>query len=698
MFHKASFAQSEDSLRNIIKGKYHDTIKLKTSSALTQMYWNKDLKFALRQAKYTLAIAVRAKNDLLLSQATNDLAGTYYFLGDYHNALLYNKRTLKTRQKVLPNGKTVGSKKAIAAAYNNIASLYLTLGEYDKAIENNLNSLKAKEEIGDSLGIARSLTNIGNSYESMNNYTMALKFQKEAFEMMKLLKNEHGIGASYNNLGNVYLKIKQYAKSRVCFENSIVIRKKLGDLQNLAGSYNNLGELFFMQDDYVSAKKNFEEALALVENSSDTYTKAALLINLAETYRRTDNHQKALEFFKMGIENAQKAGLLDLEMSAYDGMAKMYSSKKEYEKAYQYLKKYTALNDSIFKTENSKRVAELQAKYDDAHKSKEIESLRKEKVLSELQASRKELELQKQKNIKYLFIAGSLLLFVSGGFVYSRYRLKNKINHQLEFQNHQIAEKNKDITNSILYAKRIQEAIFPTKEMVNRLIPNSFILYKPKDIVSGDFYFIDEKNGLQFFAVVDCTGHGVPGALVSVVGFNGLNRCLNEFNLWKPNEILEKLSRIVNETFRQTYEESKVKDGMDISLCAIDRNKNKLYFAGANNPMWLIRKTGEQWELQEVKADKQPVGAFIGDVQQPFTFHEIDLKKGDRLYLFTDGFADQFGGPKGKKYKYHQQANKFLELALTPIRDQSEILNKAFEDWRGDLEQIDDVCIVGIEI
>lgn len=457
-----------DSLKNSLNLKVHDSIKVSTSSALTQHYWNNDLRKALHQAKVTISYANKSGSDKFLALAFNDLAGTYFFMNDLQNALRYNLKTLQLRTKKKKDGSTVASKKAISQTYNNIASLYLSLAEFEKAIEYNLQALKLKEELNDTLAIARSLTNIANVYETMNNFDLAIKYQTRSFKLMQQLKNENGIAACHNNLGNIFLKTKSYSKSKYHLEQAIHYREQQNDLRGLATSYNNLGELYFQISQYTGAKFCFEKAMELNQHINDEYVKAALLINLAETYRRTDDKNKAIQSFSEGIAVAQRMGYLELEMNAYDGLAKMYSASKDFEKAYQYMKKHVQINDSIFKSSTSKHIAELQAKFDDASKSKEIEKLKKQQILSELNNSKRALELQKQKNIKYLFLAGCILLFVSGGFLYSRFRLKNKINEQLETQNKMISEKNNDITNSILYAKRIQNALMTQEKYMEK--------------------------------------------------------------------------------------------------------------------------------------------------------------------------------------------------------------------------------------
>lgn len=257
-----------------------------------------------------------------------------------------------------------------------------------------------------------------------------------------------------------------------------------------------------------------------------------------------------------------------------------------------------------------------------------------------------------------------------------------------------IEETNKHITDSIKYAKRIQEAFLPTEENVSTLLKNAFVLYKPKDIVSGDFYWIEEKDDKILFAVVDCTGHGVPGAFMSIIGFNGLNQIVNEYNYTKPSEILTQLNKNISNTLRQKVEDSKIRDGMDVAICSLDLKTRKLEFAGAFSPLFILRNG----EVLKTKGDKQPIGNFVGVEEYEFTNHEIQLLENDKLYIFSDGFVDQFGGPGGKKLKYNAFRSLLLENYQKPMAQQKIAIHEFFEQWRAGFEQIDDVCMIGVSI
>jgi serine phosphatase RsbU (regulator of sigma subunit) len=265
---------------------------------------------------------------------------------------------------------------------------------------------------------------------------------------------------------------------------------------------------------------------------------------------------------------------------------------------------------------------------------------------------------------------------------------------EIETKNQELEVLYKHVTDSIKYAKRIQEAILPPDSLVKRVLPNSFVLYKPKDIVSGDFYWIDEKDNKTMFAAVDCTGHGVPGAFMSIVGYNILKHSVNNNNFTTPSLILDALNEGVSETLHHGHEESNAKDGMDLSFCTIDYKNMELQYAGAFNPLYLIR----DGELIQTKADKFPIGLFLGEEKKKFTNHTFKLKQGDVIYIFSDGYADQFGGPNGKKFMANHFRDLLLDVHKHPIEKQKDLLNKTIEEWRGPLDQVDDILVIGVKI
>jgi serine phosphatase RsbU (regulator of sigma subunit) len=318
--------------------------------------------------------------------------------------------------------------------------------------------------------------------------------------------------------------------------------------------------------------------------------------------------------------------------------------------------------------------------------------------------------IEKQKLILYFVLLALLLVSFLGYYIYRGYRIKKEANIKLEEKNRTISiqkdeiEKQRDlaaaqrdqigyqkrhIEDSIMYAKRIQTALIPSLELFSDKLEH-FVLYKPLAIVSGDFYWVSAQSNPQVIISADCTGHGVPGAFMSMLGVTLLNEIINGKHILMPDQIIENLRQGIIKSLKQVAEEDSIKDGMDIAVCVVDFDKNILWYAGANSPLYLVRGG----ELTHYRADKMPVA--IHYKMEPFTLHKIDIQKGDAFYIFSDGFADQFGGPKQKKFMSMQLRETLVAMAGMPMLQQGERLNEIFEEWRGDSPQIDDVTLIGV--
>jgi len=338
------------------------------------------------------------------------------------------------------------------------------------------------------------------------------------------------------------------------------------------------------------------------------------------------------------------------------------------------------MNDSIQSKENQKRSIQLeyQLHYDSLSREQE----KKEAVAN----AEHKADLKREEDLRNFIFSGLIIIALFSVFLLNRFRITHKQKKLIEDQHNKLETTHLDLTDSINYAKRIQAAVLPSDKTIKSYLKDSFVIYLPKDIVAGDFYWIEENEDNILFAAADCTGHGVPGAMVSVFGNNALNRSVREFGLTLPGEILSKSREIMISEFEKSDEE--VKDGMDIALCNL--NKNKLYFSGAYNPLWIVR----DGKLLEFKGDNQPIGRFRNSA--PFNTHEINLIKGDLIYLFSDGYSDQFGGERGKKFKIINFKKLILSISKKPIEEQKKILLDTFYSWKGDFEQIDDICIIGM--
>lgn len=301
------------------------------------------------------------------------------------------------------------------------------------------------------------------------------------------------------------------------------------------------------------------------------------------------------------------------------------------------------------------------------------------------------------RNLYSGMLIGLLILLI---LVRSRYKIKQKASIKLQHKNELIESYNKDFVDSLHYASRIQKALLPSSDEVLKELKDHFIYYEPRDIVSGDFYWFTEKDHCIYIAVIDCTGHGVPGAFLSILGHNAINKVVNEMGIEEPSKILHEMNNIVKKHLKQDSDTS-ISDGMEIGLLCINQQEQKIHYAGAGRSLYWIN----EGEFKEIKASKHTVGSTLVKYEEPPINHEIIYKKGDSFYLFTDGYADQFGGENdemrsdgGKKMKYRRFKDLIKENHQTPMSQQKDVLEKFMQEWRGDIKQVDDICVIGVKV
>jgi serine phosphatase RsbU (regulator of sigma subunit) len=686
--------QRIDSLQKILSSTTIDTLRIGTLSELSEALYNSDPQQALQINKQIIVLADEAlpkysgnaKERLLLMKAAsiNNLGILAMDRGDVMECLEYYHQSL-------PVFEQIGNKTYLAQAYNNIGFVYENQGDLARGMEYYFKSLKLREEIGDKRGIGESYNNIaymykmqGENEKSLETFITAMNFYKEAGD-------QQGISLIYNNIGSIYKTQHQHKKALEYFLKSAEIKKTLADHKGLSAAYLNIGDVYEKEDQYDSAGIYYNAAMAEAEQAANKSRMASALESMASLYLSTGKTDLALDYAQKSLTLSQELGFPEKIRDSYLILSDIYSRKKDYKNAYTTYRSYKEMADSLLSDATKENSLKQQMKYSFDKRELEIEKEKEKKEIEHL------AEVRKQKLMIYTSVSILLIVLLFSIFLYNRFRITRKQKaiiedqkKQVELQKELVIEKNKEITDSINYAKRIQQAILPPSRLITKLLPESFILYKPKDIVAGDFYWMEHIDNEIIFASADCTGHGVPGAMVSVVCHNALNRSVREFGLTDPGKILEKTRELVIETFQQSDQE--VKDGMDISLCVYNSKTLTMKWAGANNPLWIIRNN----ELLEYKGDKQPVGKF--EKAGPFTTHIIELKNNDLLYILTDGYADQFGGEKGKKFKYKPLQEIIVSNSSSSLEIQKQKLDSAFESWKGSLEQVDDVCIIGVRI
>ncbi|MBL7889186.1 MAG: tetratricopeptide repeat protein [Bacteroidia bacterium] len=667
--------------------------KIDILNALSLKYVDKIPDKAIAYAKQARTISENLKADIKIGNSCLNIARGYYSKSDNTNALAF--LNLAQNYFIKQNDKT-----GLAEVFNVIGNIQTDVSNSKAALDYNLKALKIREELNDSMAIASSLINLGKVYYNLKDYKKANEYYTQSLIIREKINDEAGIAACYNNIANVYGDQGENQKALDFFQKSLTLKEKLGNKKGIAYTLNNIGSIYTALDNHTKAREYYLKSYEIKKEINDARGILSSLTNIGASYYYADDLNNAVKYFLLSSAQANEIGAKDIELSGYQNAAETYMQLKDFKKAAEYFSKSLLLKDSILSIESTKALHEMQAKFNFEKQEKEIKILKQE---TEIQA----LDVARTRLIKNGFIIGFILILIIAFIIYNRYQIKQKANKKLEFQKQeitrqhnelnvaygQIEAKNKDITDSIKYAKRLQEAILPTAEFERTFSNNGFILYKPKDIVSGDFYWMWKKNHLIFIAAVDCTGHGVPGAFMSIVGHNLLNQAVKEHNLTTPSLILDEVNKGITQTLRQYEEESTVKDGMDISLCCLNTDTLELQYAGAFNPLWIIKNNS----IQEITADKFPVGTFIGEKLNRFKNNTIQLNKGDKFYMFTDGYADQFGGPKGKKFKYKQLQELLLKNASISLDKQKRELDLAFISWIGQLEQIDDVLIIGIQ-
>lgn len=668
------------------------------------VYYEKALK-VLKEIKDTLSMA----------NAFTNIAITKSNLGKHEEAI----KIYFEAEKMYKSQKDM---KGLAGCYDNLAASYKELAKRDLALKYVMEGLKIKEKEGDERGLIYSYLNMADLTQTLHDTTRALGYYNKACDLAKKLNDNYKYGHTLRAIAVVRSDQGKYAESEKLLNEALDISIKLNDIPGASTCYLTLGNLYKKQNDLDKSLKYYLEALKMKEQMGEKVSIAGLLNNIGVIYYDRKQYRESIKYYERALKIRAEIKNTQGVADSYLSLANSYKEISDFKNAYHYQVKFHAAWDSTFNSNITSQIAEMNAKYESAKKDQEILKRTAGEKEAKALAEKEALE-SKNANQRVMYLGvGFVLVLVLAGFTYRANLQRKKANAMLEKTNEKLAESNdevmaqkfeiinqkhlveekqKEILDSIAYAKRLQEAILPPVSLIKKYLPESFVMYNPKDIVAGDFYWMHivenselnvgrkaKGSELILIAAADCTGHGVPGAMVSVVCSNALNRAVKEFGITEPGKILDKVRELVVETFGKS--ENEVKDGMDISLCAISGTHIK--WSGANNPLWYL----QDGEMKKIAPNKQPIGKT--DNPEPFTTHSVQLKKSDILYLFTDGFADQFGGPAGKKYKSKQMEELFTATISDKMEVQEEKIQSAFQNWKGRLEQIDDVCIIGIRV
>ena len=705
------FSQNPDSLKQILKISTQDTTLVKTYVELTniceleeiQDYANSALRLCEQNLKN--AQAGQILNTFYLkhqASALNNLGFLAAEKGEIQKALDCHLMGLKIREEI-------NDKKGIAESLANLAAIYKDLGDIPKALDSHHKSLKIFEKIDDKNGTAAVLNQIGLIYIDQSEYSRALDCYLKSLKIAEEINDKKAMAHSLNSLGVIYNEKGDLSKSLDYYFRSLKIKEEINDKKGIAFSFTNIGVTYKNMGEISKALDYYHKGLSVRKEINDKPGIAVSLSNIAVVLWGQGNIEQALEAARRSFQYAKKLGFPVGIRDASHLLGEIYAKSGDYKGAYEMQKLFKKMADSLNNQTNKK--ASIQKSLQYAYEKKTAQDSIKaidEKRVSEVKLVATEASLKQEKTWKLALFGGVVLLMMFAGFIFNRFKVTQKQKQIIETkeqealrqnevitkQKHLVEEKQQEITSSINYAKRIQSSFLSSEQYISRYLDDYFILYNPRDIVSGDFYWIMENNNSLYVCTADCTGHGIPGAFMSLIGMGVLNEINHsKDNIYQTDDFLNELRRIIILALNPEGSSEEGKDGMDMVLCRYDFKKMELEYSAANNSFYIIR----EGNLLEFKPDKIPVGKYLEE-EIPFTRHLISLKKGDCIYTFSDGYADQFGGAKGKKLMSRQLKELLISVSDLPMQQQKDKLNCSFNKWKGDLEQVDDVTIIGIRI
>jgi serine phosphatase RsbU (regulator of sigma subunit) len=650
-------------------------------------------------------------------KAYNGLGRIYYKMGEYQKSIEAYLKEIEIRE-------SLNDMEGVAIASHNLGRTHRTIGNYQLALELYQKSLTLSEKLNDKLFIAANCNDIGLVYENLSrsmlavkenemNYKKALEFHEMALSIYKEHENKPKIALSLNNIANCYsrLAVNQFVekygeawedslyltsssdisttfgKAFDYYGQALAIFEEIKETPQILNVNVNLGSHYTYTRNWAKAKEHLNKGLRLAKELNSSYDLAIALFHLGESMFRQKNFEAAEQNLLQSLKISEEIGVKDFAMHSNQKLAKIYEQTGNLPLALKHLKAYNLIKDEIFSENSQKAITEMQTKYETEKKEQELKLMKNQ---DELQKS----TIQRQRLMIGLAVGGFLVILAFSVLLINMVRQKQRANKVLEEKNELISHQKQEITDSIRYASRIQNAVLPSATLLSESLKEHFVLFLPRDIVSGDFYWFTKQGDKVVLVAADCTGHGVPGAFMSMLGVSFLYEIVNKENILQPSQILNKLRELIKVTLSQTGKQNEQKDGMDISLSVLDLKNMKLEWAGAFNSLYLVRNS----ELIEYKADKMPIAIHIND-HQSFTNNEIQLVPGDTFYMFSDGFSDQFGGPDGRKFMSKRFKQFLVEINGFTLDEQKEKLLNEHLTWKGqDYEQVDDIIVFGVRV
>ena len=638
-------------------------------------------------------------------------------------------------EKALVLYEELNDKLGVTKCYGNLGYMAIYQSDYPRALEYGLKALKGSEETGEKALITKYLNNVGEIYNELGNLDKALDYFQKSIKIAEQNGDKDG-QLCMLNIADVYIQQSEYSKALVYLERGLKLAIEINNMSWASSYYVQYGIIYQKLNKLDLAFEYCQKAASIsIELGENEYLGDAYL-EMVSILIKQKKLTHAEHFARLNLLIADEFKQISKQSKIKLQLSEIYEAKGDLVNALKYYKSYKLLQDSVFNTEAKNRISFLEHQ--------------KEKQIAELERNKKEIlykaEIQQQRVVTYAFIVGFVLMLLIAVLSYRSYLSKRKTNkllleqkdviedkneelthlnyeilsqknkilerndelntlnkaitaqkEEIESQRDQIYKKNKDLLDSIYYAQRIQRAMLPSTDILSANVPDHFILFKPRDIVSGDFYWFRQIKNTIFIVAADCTGHGVPGAFMSMLGISQLNEIVTEYEVNSPSEILNNLRNRIKNSLHQRGQKDQTQDGMDIAFIRIDVENKTLQYAGAHNPLYVIRKTAINYELIETKADRMPIGVHPKD-HKSFTHNELKLQDNDAIYLFSDGYASQFGGKKSETFKSKRLQDTLIKIQENDMATQKQLLEQTLLNWQGSNEQIDDILIIGIKL
>jgi len=701
--------QQIDSLKSVIDSEVHDSSKVNAIIAWDNLIYNFDIELDKKLNEQVEDICLdnlTKKNNVeeeeffnfQLAYSYNNLGIISNLSGDQISSLEYYSKSLEIRKKL-------GKKVWIAGSHVNIGLVYVDIGRFPEAVKefhktiqittSGLNEEQDPAQINKLQRTAADAHNgLGRVHELLGDYDEALGNFNDALELYEKCKHKEGIASSYNNLGLISSNKGDQNTALSYFLKSQKIKYEIGDLIGAINSHINVGAIYEENGEIDSAITELKKALDLSEQIGVVSALGHSNLSLGKLYKIKRNYSLSKKYALEALGFAQKSQNMVLLQSSYLLLSEIAYKTNDFKKAYEWRVNYNSYTDSVFTQEDSKRIIQEEVKHEyDLKTIQDSIEFVKAQEIDKLKIERQEADLGRNRTLLTASILGLLLVVIFSILLGRRLKISQTQKEIIEGQKLIVDAKNKEIHDSINYAERIQRSFLATEELLNENLGEHFVYFNPKEAVSGDFYWAGKLTNNNFaVSCADSTGHGVPGAIMSILNISSIERAVeNKAN--KPAEIFNQARQLIIDRLKKDGSTEGGKDGMDASLISFNSEKTIMQYVAAHNPIWIIRSG----ELIDIKAEKMPVGKHDHD-HIPFKGGEIELHKGDVIYTLTDGYQDQFGGEKGKKYKVKPFKRLLLKICDLPMNEQHQKISNTFDEWKGDLEQVDDVCVIGVRV